>query len=254
MGGRVPVAVILIACNEADRIGRALASVQWADQILVVDSGSTDGTPELAARSGAEVVAHTWEGYARQKAFAVTLTRHRWVLWLDADEEVSPRLQRRITALFEGGGPALERRAAYAVNRRTCYLGRFVRFGGWYPDRKVRLFDRTRARFGAERVHEELAIDGPIGFLPGDLWHHSYRDIRHHLAKTHEMARLWAAQQDARKVPGWEPAAHSLGKAVKSYYLRAGFLEGWRGLLLAGIACYSVWLKYALLREKMRAR
>jgi glycosyltransferase involved in cell wall biosynthesis len=253
MHGRLPVAVIVIACNEADRIGRALASVQWADQILVVDSGSTDGTPELAARCGAQVVSHPWEGYARQKAFAVTLTRHRWVLWLDADEEVSPRLRDEIRALFERGDEALERRAAYAVNRRTCYLGRFVRFGGWYPDRKVRLFDRSRARVGDELVHEGLIVDGPVGLLRGDLWHYSYRNLQHHLSKTHEMARLWAAQQGDRRVATWEHVMHPLAKAVKSYYLRAGFLEGWRGLLLAGIACYSVWLKYALLRERSKA-
>ncbi len=253
MDGRLPVAVIIIACNEADRIGRALASVQWADQLIVVDSGSSDGTPELAARHGAEVIAHPWEGYSRQKAFAVSLTRHRWVLWLDADEELSPRLRREIRALFERGPQVIARHAAYAVNRRTCYLGHYVRFGGWYPDRKVRLFDRTRARIGGQVVHEELEVAGSVGFLPGDLWHHSYRSVRHHLAKTHEMARLWADQQGDRRVAAWEPVLHPLAKALKSYYLRAGFLEGWRGLLLAGIASYSVWLKYALLRERASA-
>ena len=251
-GERVPVAVIIIARDEADRIGRALASVPWADQVLVVDSGSADGTPELAARAGAEVVAHAWEGYARQKAFAVSLARHDWVLWLDADEEISPRLQAQITALFARGEPGAGRCAAYAVNRRTCYLGRFVRFGGWYPDRKVRLFKRTRARFTGELVHEGLEIDGPVGLLRGDLWHHSFRDLRHHLAKTQQMARLWASQQPGRPVARWETALHPMAKAIKSYYLRAGFLEGWRGLLMAGIASYSVWLKYTLLRERHR--
>jgi len=254
MNERLPVAVIIIALNEVDRIGRALSSVAWAEQRLVVDSGSSDGTPELAARQGAEVIAHPWEGYSRQKAFAVSLARHRWVLWLDADEEVSPRLQGAIQALFARGEQEVARYAAYAVNRRTCYLGHFVRFGGWYPDRKVRLFDRTRARVGEQLIHEELEVAGPIGFLPGDIWHHSYRSVRHHLAKTHAMARLWADQHGDHRVAAWEPVLHPLAKALKSYYLRGGFLEGWRGLLLAGIACYSVWLKYALLRERPRAR
>ncbi len=250
MGQRLPVSVLIIAFNEADRIGRAVASADWADQVLVIDSGSTDETRAVAARGGAQVVQHAWEGYGPQKAFGVGLARNRWVFWLDADEAVSPDLARSLRTLFEAGTPRADAHAAYAMNRRTCYLGRFIRFGGWYPDRKVRLFDRARARFSDALVHEELIVDGPVGRLRGDLLHYSYRDLGHHLRKTQEMARLWAQQQPHRRTAAWEPVIHPAAKALKSYYLRAGFLEGWRGLVLAGIASYSVWLKYQLLRER----
>ena len=244
-----PLSAIIIALNESDRIPRALASLSWVDQVVVVDAGSRDGTPDLAAQAGAEVVHHDWEGYSKQKAFAVGLTRHPWVLWVDADEEVSPELRRSIEGTLmcpaEGVTPS-----AYAMNRRTCYLGRFLRFGGWYPDRKVRLFNKSRAAFDGSLIHEGLHIDGSVGFLRGDLLHYSYRDLDHHIRKTHEMASLWAEQErDRRRVTIWEMAIHPAAKAMKSYVLRAGFLEGWRGLVVAGMASYSVWLKYALLRE-----
>ncbi len=244
-----PISAIIIALNEADRIPRALASLSWVDQVVVVDAGSRDGTPELAAQAGAEVVHHDWEGYSKQKAFAVGLTRHQWVLWVDADEEVSPELRRSIEETLMR--PALgERPSAYAMNRRTWYLGRFLRFGGWYPDRKVRLFNKARAALDGSLIHEGLHVDGPVGFLRGDLLHYSYRNLDHHIRKTHEMASLWAEQEkDRRRVAMLEMAIHPAAKAIKSYVLRVGFLEGWRGLVVAGMASYAVWLKYALLRE-----
>lgn len=266
---RKPLSVIIIAHNEADRLPRTLKSVAWAEEIVVVDSGSTDGTQALARERGARVYEHPWQGYSRQKAVALEQATHRWILWVDADEEVTPRLRASIEAALgaasagdtasageaAAAGDAasagdMAGAAAYSMNRRTFYLGKFLRHGGWYPDRKTRLFDRERAGFGDELVHEELRVDGPVEHLEGDLNHYSYRDLSHHLEKTHEMARLWARQHRARRrVAGWELAVHPLAKAFKSYVARAGFLEGWRGVVLAGMASYSVWLKYALLRE-----
>ncbi len=153
----------------------------------------------------------------------------------------------------EGSGD--DRYGAYALNRRTCYLGRFLRFGGWYPDRKVRLFNKKCAEFDGRAVHEDLVVDGEIGFLPGDLNHYSYRDLDHHIQKTHEFATVWAEERVSRRpVRGWELVIHPAAKAIKSYFVRAGFLEGWRGMLLAGMASYSVWLKYALLKEFQERR
>lgn len=253
---RQPVSAIIISFNEADRIDRALRSLAWADEIVVVDSGSTDETQTLARGKGARVHVHPWEGYAKQKTIATGHAAHRWILWIDADEEVTPALRMSIEEVLTlQAGESPPAISAYAMNRRTCYLGKLLRYGGWYPDRKTRLFDRERAKFGAELVHEELQVDGSVGVLRGDLNHYSYRDLNHHIEKTQEMARLWAEQNAARRrVALWELLIHPAAKALKSYVLHAGFLEGWRGLLVAGMASYSVWLKYALLREAQSKR
>jgi (heptosyl)LPS beta-1,4-glucosyltransferase len=250
MSSRLPLTAIIITLNESDRLPRALASLTWVDQLVVVDAGSTDGTQEIATAAGAEVVSHRWEGYSAQKAFAVTLARHTWVLWIDADEEVSDDLRRSIQAVLRAPAAGDPGPRAYAMNRRSWYLGRFLRFGGWYPDRKVRLFRRDSATFDGSLIHEELRVAGPVGFLRGDLLHYSYRNLEHHIRKTHEMARLWAEQHGGRRVAGWEMVVHPAAKALKSYLLRGGILEGWRGLIVAGMASYSVWLKYALVRER----
>jgi len=254
MSGKVPVSVIIIAYNEEDRLPATLASLDWADQVVVVDSGSIDSTRELAAAAGADVAEHPWEGYSKQKQFALTLTRHTWVLWLDADEVVSGELAASISAALEIQGTGDGIYAAYSFNRRTSYLGRLLRFGGWYPDRKVRLFNKELSVFDGALIHEGLIVDGEIGFLRGDLYHFSYRDLDHHISKTHEFAQVWPEQHhDSAPVRNWEMIVHPAAKAIKSYFVRGGLLEGWRGMILAGMASYSVWLKYALLREKQQA-
>jgi len=250
MSERPAIAAIIVALNEADRLPRALASLAWVDQIIVVDAGSSDGTAELARRAGARVVEHPWEGYSAQKEFALTLAGQPWILWIDADEEVSPRLRESIERALRRRAAGEERHAAYAMNRRTCYLGRFVRFGGWYPDRKVRLFQRERARFDGRLVHEGLTVDGSVGSLRGDLWHYSYRDLEHHIRKAQALARLWAEQNRDRRVGAAALLFHPLAKGLKSYVFKGGFLEGWRGCLIAGMGCYAVWLKYALVRAR----
>jgi len=249
MANRLPVTVIIITLNEADRLPRALESVAWAAEIVVVDAGSTDATCALARAAGAVVVTHAWEGYSAQKQFALERARQEWVLWIDADEVVTPRLARAIAGLLAAGPEP--RCAAYAVKRRTFYLGRCVRFGGWYPDRKVRLFRRDRARFDGRGVHEGLRVAGTIGRLEGELLHYSFRDLEHHVRKSLEHARLWSEERRAgRRVRTVELLVRPLAKVVKSYFWRGGFLEGWRGLVIAGISAWSVWLKYALLRER----
>jgi len=254
MESRLPLKVIIITLNEADRLPRTLASVSWADQIVVVDSGSRDTTRDVAAAAGAEVVEHRWEGYSAQKQFALGLARHPWVLWIDADEVVSDTLRESIGKILALPTQGTDPLSAYAVNRRTYYLGRFVRFGGWYPDRKVRLFRRDSATFDGRLVHEGLRVAGSVGRLRGDLLHYSYRDLSHHIRKTHEMARLWAAQEGERRRVGFlELVVHPVAKVIKSYLFKGGFLEGWRGLVMAGMGSYSAWLKYALLRELQEA-
>jgi glycosyltransferase involved in cell wall biosynthesis len=248
MSERLPLSVIIIARDEADRIPRALASAAWADEIVVVDSGSHDATCAIARRAGARVIPHPWQGYAAQKAFALTQAAHPWVFWLDADEEISPALRASIDNALTLQARGSQRQVAYTVRRRTVYLGRAIRHGGWYPDRKLRLFLRDRARFDDCLVHESVSVAGPVGSLAGDLVHHSFRDFRHHLEKTREMAELWARQeQGRRRARAWDLLLRPLAKGLKGYVWKGGFLDGWRGLLVAGMGSYAVWLKYALL-------
>ncbi len=243
---RLALSVIVIAYEEADRIGRALRSVQWADEVVVVDAGSRDGTPEVARTHGAEVFHRSWSGFVEQKRFAVEKTRHEWIFWLDADEEVSPELARGIRRALTSES---ERFAAFAVRRKTWYLGRFVRFGGWYPDWKVRLFRKDRATFTDVEVHEELVVDGPVGRIDGDLFHFSYRNISHHAEKIRTMAALWARQNMGRRVSWLHLVFHPFSHFLRSYILRLGFLEGWRGLVIAAMGAYYVFLKYVMLKE-----
>jgi glycosyltransferase involved in cell wall biosynthesis len=254
MSARLPLSIIIIARDEADRIPRALASAAWADEVIVVDSGSRDATCAIARRAGARVIPHPWQGYAAQKAFALTQAAHPWVFWLDADEEITPALRASIESALTLQARGTQRHAAYAVRRCTVYLGRAIRHGGWYPDRKLRLFLRDRARFDDRLVHESVSVEGSTGSLAGDLVHHSFRDFRHHLEKTREMAELWARQERGRRrARASDLLLRPLAKGMKGYVWKRGFLDGWRGLLVAGMGSYAVWLKYALLLASDRA-
>lgn len=177
---KLPISVFIPTLNEEDRLPRCLRSLEWAEEVVVVDSGSTDGTVAVARELGARVVEHPWEGYSRQKEFALTQCRCEWALWLDADEEVSPKLGRSFRALFAAGPPAP---SGFVMARRTVYLGKPLRFGGWYPDWKVRLFRKDRARFDGRSVHESAVVDGTVERVEGDLLHYSYRDLSHHMEK-----------------------------------------------------------------------
>src|SRR5262245_60736616 len=204
----VEISTVVITKNEERNLPRCLASVRSCSQeVVVVDSGSTDGTLDAAKRAGARVIPQEWLGYGKQKQFALEQARSPWVFSIDADEEVSPELQAEIGRLdFSADG--------YSVGRRVWYLGRWIRYGTWNPDRVLRLFRRDRARFTPERVHETVELAGRAARLRWPLYHYSYRDIAHHLAKINEMTSLSAAQMAERGrhagviklafSPGWE--------------------------------------------------
>ncbi|MBU1701982.1 MAG: glycosyltransferase family 2 protein [Candidatus Eisenbacteria bacterium] len=244
---KLPVSIFILTLNEADRLPKTLRSVPWADEILVIDCGSTDGTIDAAEASGARVIRHPWEGYSRQKSFALTQCRHPWVLWLDADEEVTVELAHSIRKAMESETTA----GGFAMARRTVYLGKALRWGGWYPDWKTRLFLKDKVRFDERMVHETAVIDGRVERLRGDLLHYSYRNLTHHLEKINEYTTLWAEGAPGR------PALPDLifrppAKFLKAYILKLGFLEGWRGLVVATMGAYYVALKYAKLFEKYK--
>ena len=243
--------VTVITHNESASIDEALASVSWADEIVVVDSHSTDDTAALARRHTARVEVRDWPGYGAQKNYAASLASHDWILSIDADERVTPPLAAEIRALLEGG-PAL---AGYRIPRVSSYLGRWIRSTDWYPDLHLRLYDRRAARWSERKVHESVQISGPTGRLRGEMLHYPYRDISEHLAKidryTTLTAEQWAAE--GRRASAFQAFVYPRLAFLRNYLLRAGFRDGRTGLLVSSLNSYYVFLKYAKLLERQIA-
>jgi glycosyltransferase involved in cell wall biosynthesis len=233
----------IITYNEADRIEACLRSVAFCDEILVVDSHSTDATRALAAAHGARVLERDWPGYRSQKQFAVDAASHDWVLCIDADERVSPPLRAEIERLRTAGFAGC---AGWSLPRMTDYLGRFLRHGNAYPDRLVRLFDRRRGGWTGREIHENTAVRGRIGRLRGHLLHESYRSLADHERRMQRYALLMAQALHAsgRRAGPLQVLAHSWWRFMRGYGLRLGFLDGWRGFAFALIETHYVRQKY----------
>lgn len=230
---RVPLSACIITFNEADRIDACLASVDFCEDIVVVDSGSTDDTRERAAAHGARVLVRPFDGFRSQKAFAVAQARHDWVLCLDADERVDADLRASIEAARARG---FNDAAGYRFARLSEYFGRFLRHGNAYPDRVLRLFDRRRGGWRGEReIHEAVSVDGPVHTLAGNLEHHPYRSLAEQLAKQERYAQMMADHLHARgkRASLTKILVNPWWRFVRGYLLRGGFLDGWRGLLYA---------------------
>ncbi len=245
------VSVIVITRDEARNVGGALDSVRWADDIVVVDSGSTDDTVAIARRHTDRVVTHDWPGFGAQKNFAAGLAAHDWVFSLDADERVTPALAREIRALL-AAGPT---RQGYRIPRVTRYLGRWIRSTDWYPDRQLRLYDRRTGRWNDRRVHESVAVDGAVGRLEAEIEHRPYRDIADHLRTIDRYSTLAADQMGAegRRVRWMELVARPPLAFLRNYLVRLGIREGAPGLIVSILNSYYVFLKHAKRWEQQRA-
>jgi glycosyltransferase involved in cell wall biosynthesis len=240
---RPRIGACIITLNEADRIDACLAALAFCDEVLVVDSGSTDATRELAAARGARVIEHPFAGYRAQKDFAVRHSGCDWVLCLDADERVSAPLRASIEAAFAAGPAA----AGYRFARATDYFGAFLRHGNAYPDRVMRLFDRRRGGFRGDReIHEHASVDGPVETLHGDLEHFAYRSLSDQLTRLERYARLMAEYLHARGRGAhvYNIVCNPFWRFLRGYVLRAGFLDGWRGLLYAYVEANYVRQKF----------
>ena len=244
------LSVVLITQNAAEQLADCLASVAFADEVVVVDSGSTDGTAALAERYGARVVAKEWLGFGRQKQFAVEQAAHDWVLCLDADERVSPELAASLVRALEA--PAAP---VYRMARRNRFLGRWLRHGEGYPDWSARLFDRRQARWSDDEVHEKLLYAATPGTLEGDLLHESAEDLGRYLEKQNRYTTLAARElhRQGRRAGIAEFALSPLLRFIKFYVLRLGFLDGLPGLVHIAIGCMNSFMKYAKLIELRRA-
>jgi len=240
------ISATIITYNEERNLPRAIESLRCCDEIVVLDSGSSDRTVELATKLGARVIEGAWRGFAGQKNFASDNASHDWILSIDADEALSEALEAEIWQIKKNG-PQFD---AYTVPRLAQYLGRWIFHGGWYPDRKVRLFHRRRARWYGEYVHESVKVEGGVGHLQANLLHFTCSSLSEHL-RTMDRYTTLAAEQiiaEKRRV-GWtrlllDPA----WTFFQTYVLKAGFLDGMEGLAIANMAALYNFLKYAKVR------
>ncbi len=244
----VPLSAVIIAHNEAERIGDCLRSLAFCDEILVVDSGSEDGTQAICRDAGARVVEQTWLGYGPQKRFAVSQAECDWVICVDADERISPALAEAIQHALEQA-----QYTAYEMPRCNRFLGRWLRHGEGYPDYSLRLFDRRHADWSDDPVHERVQSEREVGRLVGDLMHESQETLSHYLEKQNLYTSLQAAQIAERggSPPYAKVVLSPLIRFCKFYLLRLGFLDGVPGLVHIVIGCMNSMLKYAKAVELM---
>lgn len=255
----MPVTATIITFNEAANIQAALESLSWADEIIVVDSESTDNTVAIAreslsrrsaTREGGftdKVIVRPWPGYTAQKNFAADQARHDWIFSLDADERVTPQLAAEITQVLSKNSST----GGYRVPRVTFHLGRWMRSTDWYPDYQLRLYDRRRARWSGKYVHESVKVDGPTEDLKGELQHYAYRDLAHHFQTMDKYTTLAAKQmfEEGRRAGFLDLVIHPPAAFFRNYVLRGGFKDGVPGLIVSAMNARYVGLKFAKLWE-----
>jgi glycosyltransferase involved in cell wall biosynthesis len=244
------LSVVIITKNEEENLPRCLASVSWADEIVLIDSDSTDRTLAIAESHGARVYRHDWHGFGPAKREAVSRAKGEWIFSIDADEEVSPALAQEIKNCIGNSGEA----NGFYVPRLTQFLGKWMRHGGWYPDYVLRLFKKDAGNFTEAAVHETVVVEGATERLEHHLRHYCYPSLESYFVKFNRYTEL-AAQElhDNRQRAGWARIIlNPIAKFIKQYILRAGFLDGLEGLVLALLSSGYVLTKYAKLRDLQR--
>lgn len=243
------LSVAVITQNEADRIGRLLRSAEFADEVVVVDSGSTDETVEICRSKGARVIHHEWMGYARQKQFAMEMATGEWILSIDADEALSDQSATEILLAVRNAGPGVN---GFSIPRLSRYLNRWIRHGGWYPDRKIRLVRKGCARWVGDGLHERLEVDGAVEELRHPLLHYVYRDIADQVKTINRFSTLTADDRRRAGSRGYLlfGLLHALGKFLECAVWKRGLLDGIPGLIIAVNSSFYVFLKHAKAWEK----
>ncbi len=246
------VTAIIITLNEEAMIGRCLASVAWCDEVIVLDSGSTDRTVAVCREHGAQVFTGDWPGFGPQKNRALDHATGTWVFSLDADEYLTEEGQAEIRAVL-ASGPSVD---AFRMPRLSSYCGRFMGHGGWYPDYVTRLFRRGQGRFSDDLVHERLVVSGPVGTLRAPLRHETYRDLEEVLSKidSYSSAGATMAAQAGKRGGVGAALTHGLWAFLRTYFVRGGLLDGAGGLMLAISNAETAYYKYLKLRERTKPR
>jgi len=243
------ISAVIIAGNEEQKIGEAIESVAFADEVLVVDSESTDETVAIARELGARVLVQPWLGFSGQKQFATDSAEHDWILSIDADERVSPSLRSEIEALRDSYSPTVD---AFRIPRLSFYLGKAIRHCGWYPDRQIRLFNRKHCRWNRREIHESVEVDGAIGNLSGDIHHYSVDDSSHHHRMIGEryapMAAL-VAFREGKKGGILQTVISPIATFLRNYILKGGFADGLPGFAICWFSAHHSFLKNLILWE-----
>ncbi|MBI1807966.1 MAG: glycosyltransferase family 2 protein [Ignavibacteria bacterium] len=249
---RQNLSVIIITHNEEQNIVECLQSVAWVDDIVVVDSQSSDRTVDLARKFTPKVLTTPWMGYAAAKNFALEKTKNEWIFWLDADERVPNELSAEIQDILKH---QTESASGYEVARRAYFLGRWIKHCGWYPGYVVRLFRKDGAKFDTSRVHEKLEIRGTIGRLRNDLLHYTDDNLFHYLAKFNRYTTLAAEdlRHGGKKFSIYDIIVRPSYLFFKMYFIRLGFLDGMHGLVLSLLSAAYVFCKYAKLWDSTHA-
>ncbi len=248
------ISATIITLNEESNIKAACESVAWADEIVVVDSGSTDATRAVAETCGARVITNPWPGFGAQKQFAVDQTKHEWIFSLDADERVSDELRKSIESLRD----KVDLADGYQIARRTYYQGRWIRGGGWYPDRQLRLFKKSRGHWKERHVHESVTMDpgARVERLTGDLLHYTLQNAAHHHRMIGERYAPLAARQmfeEGRRTSVLGVASAGPAAFIRSLILKGGLRDGFAGFTIASFAAHHAFLKHLMLWERQTA-
>lgn len=241
------ISAVIMARDEAANIEQAIDSLSFASQIIVADTGSKDNTIELAQKAGAETHSIFFDGYGPSKNRAIAFAQCDWVFSMDADERVSPELARDILAAI-GSDNSFD---GYEINRLTYFLGKPIRHSGWYPEYIIRLFKNGKGRFSERLVHESIELNGEHSRLEGLLYHYSYRDLESYIEKLNVYSAMSAQDmlRDGRQYSFGKLLLYPPAAFIKMYFQKAGFLDGYHGLLLAGLSSFHVFVKYAKFRE-----
>ena len=248
------ISATIITLNEESNIKAACESLAWADEIVVVDSDSTDATRQIAEACGARVITNPWPGFGAQKQFAVDQTKHVWIFSLDADERVSDELKRSIDSLRQKADLA----DGYEIARRTFYQGRWIRGGGWYPDRQLRLFKKSKGHWKQRHIHESVTMDPGtrVEKLKGDLLHYTSQNAAHHHRVIGERYAPLAARQmfeEGRRTSVLGVASAGPAAFIRSLILKGGLRDGFAGFTIASFAAHHAFLKHLMLWEKQAA-
>jgi glycosyltransferase involved in cell wall biosynthesis len=242
------ISASIICKDEADHIEECLRSVAWCDEVIVVDSGSTDGTAEKARQYATRVVHHPWEGFVAQKNFALDLASSEWIFCLDADERCTPELRDAILREIAQPGSTV----GFEVRRHTFYLGRWINHGGWYPDRKLRIVRRGRGRWGGIDPHDRLSAQGPVQRIEADLEHFTYRDFAEQLESVQQFSEVVSREwlREGRRFSLIQAVFHPPLKFLECWVWKLGLLDGWPGFVIAATSAFYVLAKYVKLRER----
>ncbi len=248
---KLPLSAAIITLNEEANLKDCLGSLDFCEEIVIVDSLSTDQTKQIALAAGAKLIEQAFLGHVKQKQLALDHCSQDWVLCLDADERVSPELRASIFSLFAEGEPKFW---GYEVDRLSFHLGRWIRHGGWYPDRNIRLFHRPHGHWSGYDPHDRVEIQGPAGRLRGNLLHYVFKDLAHNVETNNKYSSIMAQGlfESGKKPSLWKILLKPGGKFIECYWIKLGFLDGLPGLIIAVGAAYSMFLKQVKLWELSR--